>query len=204
MTSLPMKRGALIVFEALDRSGKSTQSRLLSQYLVKSKLYSFPNTATSSGAIINQNLSSLLPIPSQAMHLLFSANRWELQPLIINDIIKGNTVILDRYYHSGFEYSQANGLPKPWVCMADVGLPAPDHVFFMDINPTVTALRQDYGNQRHENINYQLEVQKHFYQLQQSNWTMLDANLPVDQLHEIIKNIFLRLQIPPIINVFAQ
>jgi len=197
------KRGSLIVFEGLDRSGKSTQSKLLHNFLVKSKLYAFPNNTVPTGNLINQYLANKLPALPQTMHLLFSANRWELQPVIISNLLQGNTVILDRYYHSGFAYSQAKAIPRPWIFMSDIGLTAPDHVFFMDIHPNIASQRQDYGKQIYENIPFQCEVQKHFYQLRESNWTILDATKPINELHEIIKNVVLKLQISPNLSVFA-
>ncbi len=197
------KRGALIVFEGLDRSGKSTQSKLLHNAIMNSSLHAFPNISSPIGSIINQYLLNGLPVLHQTMHLLFSANRWEYQPTIVNMINQGTTVILDRYYHSGFAYSQANKLPKPWIFMGDVGLPAPDHVFFMDIHPEVAAKRQAYGKQKYENIPFQFEVQKHFYSLQEANWTILDATIPINQLHDIIKNTFFQLKLTPNLNILT-
>lgn len=198
-----MPRGALVVFEGLDRSGKSTQANLLENYLPNSKLYAFPYTKTPCGAIINQYLNSYLQISAHSLHLLFSANRWELQTQIVNDLVQGQTVILDRYYHSGFVYSQANGLPRPWIYMADIGLPAPDHVFFMDIDPKIASTRRDYGKHKYENIQYQYEVQKNYYSYVQNNWSVLDATLPVEQLHGIIKKVCSNITLNPMIQVFT-
>lgn len=95
-------RGAFIVLEGLDRSGKTTQAKLLEEKLSQGgrrvKLMRFPgkggvctvttpivtiaNTlspdrSTPIGQMIDSYLKSQTPIEDHAIHLLFSANRWE-------------------------------------------------------------------------------------------------------------------------------
>jgi dTMP kinase len=54
------KRGKFICFEGLDRSGKTTQSKLLQQYFIETKeastLIAFPDRSTKIGQIIDQYL----------------------------------------------------------------------------------------------------------------------------------------------------
>ena len=74
-------RGALIVFEGLDRCGKTSQcSRLLSSlerlgHSVES--WRFPDRDTGVGQMISSYLSNQSQLDDHAIHLLFSANRWE-------------------------------------------------------------------------------------------------------------------------------
>ncbi len=70
-------RGALIVFEGLDRCGKTTQARMLAE-AVAAKQGRFPARDTPVGAIISEYLSSRRHLDDRAVHLLFAANRWEL------------------------------------------------------------------------------------------------------------------------------
>ena len=77
------ERGLLIVFEGLDRCGKSTQTRLLSEHLLAnnydSKLVQFPDRGTMLGGIISQYLKGSQELSDEVIHLLFAANRWEKQ-----------------------------------------------------------------------------------------------------------------------------
>lgn len=74
-------RGALVVLEGLDRSGKTSQcARLLS--FLKGKGYNaegwrFPDRATSVGQMISAYLANDSQLDDRTIHLLFSANRWE-------------------------------------------------------------------------------------------------------------------------------
>jgi dTMP kinase len=74
-------RGALVVLEGLDRSGKTSQcARLLS--FLKGKGYNaegwrFPDRATSVGQMISSYLANDSQLDDRTIHLLFSANRWE-------------------------------------------------------------------------------------------------------------------------------
>jgi len=74
-------RGLLIVFEGVDRSGKTTQSKQLVENLKKNNIpaihKSFPDRTTSTGTVINAYLQEKANQEDHAIHLLFSANRWE-------------------------------------------------------------------------------------------------------------------------------
>ena len=77
----PQPRGAFIVFEGADRAGKSTQCQMLVEHLqaagVAAELWRFPDRTTAIGKMINSYLTSQADIDDAAVHLLFSANRWE-------------------------------------------------------------------------------------------------------------------------------
>ena len=57
--------------------------------------------------MINSYLQSKTDINDNAIHLLFSANRWEMSQNITDTLNKGTTIIADRYAYSGVAYSVA-------------------------------------------------------------------------------------------------
>merc|ERR1719375_1511728 len=82
-------RGLFVVFEGLDRSGKSTQSRQLAKRLEELggvRWTSFPDRSLLSGALIDLYLRRKLEFPDEAIHMLFCANRWEAAPRILDEI----------------------------------------------------------------------------------------------------------------------
>ena len=110
MTSA-MKRGALIVFEGCDRSGKTTQVTRLVERLNKAGkpavMMRFPDRTTSIGSVINSYLGCKKELDDHVVHLLFSANRWEVERDIVSAIKSGTTICIDRYAFSGVAFSAA-------------------------------------------------------------------------------------------------
>lgn len=80
-------RGALIVLEGLDRSGKTSQSSRLLSYLEgvghSAELWRFPDRSTSVGQMIAGYLSNKSQLDDRTIHLLFIANRWEKRCLFV-------------------------------------------------------------------------------------------------------------------------
>jgi dTMP kinase len=74
-------RGAFIVLEGTDRSGKSTQCARLVAALqaagVDAAGWRFPDRTSGCGQMIDAYLRSQSELDDAAVHLLFSANRWE-------------------------------------------------------------------------------------------------------------------------------
>ena len=99
----------------------------------------FPDRTTPIGQMIDQYLKSQeYHLDDRAIHLLFSANRWEAAPKLQQTIEAGSTIICDRYAYSGVAFSSAKpdaNLSLEWCQAPDVGLPAPDVVIFLELQP---------------------------------------------------------------------
>jgi dTMP kinase len=142
-------RGAFIVFEGVDRCGKTTQTQRLVDKLPLSwdadaVRMCFPNRTTPTGKIINEYLSSSASsLDDHSIHLLFSANRWEAASSIANLLKEGTHIVCDRYAYSGVAFSASKMnhdcsksiLDLEWCKAPDRGLPAPDCVIFLDLSP---------------------------------------------------------------------
>jgi Thymidylate kinase len=104
-------RGAFILLEGIDRCGKTTQcTKLLNRLIsagIAATILRFPDRTTSTGLIINQYLQSGIQLDDHAIHLLFSANRWENSIKLQQYLVDGTTVICDRYAYSGVAFSSA-------------------------------------------------------------------------------------------------
>ncbi|KAH6881595.1 thymidylate kinase-domain-containing protein [Alternaria rosae] len=169
-----MARGKLIVFEGLDRAGKSTQCQMLVDDLqndgIKVRHMRFPDRTTPIGQMINSYLSGQSEQDDHVIHLLFSANRWEAVPSIQADLAAGTTIIVDRYYYSGCVYSAAKQNPSmslEWCRKPEVGLPRPDLCLFLDISAEGAAKRGGYGNEKYEKKEMQDRVRELFETMMQ-------------------------------------
>ena len=130
------QRGLFILLEGCDKSGKTTQVARLAHRLRNSPLcggngdveeWHFPRRDTDTGRVLDAYLRGELKLDTRAVHLLFSANRWESNEQLRQTLLDGTTVVMDRYAHSGVAYSRgAHKLPLEWCLASDRGLVAPD------------------------------------------------------------------------------
>ncbi|CAH7685969.1 thymidylate kinase [Phakopsora pachyrhizi] len=177
-------RGSFIVFEGLDRSGKSTQSKLLNQRLIESlkgpsRLIRFPDRLTPIGKIIDSYLCQRSELDDRVIHLLFSANRWE-KGMIRDCLERGENVICDRYAFSGLAFTLAklrmnhqklgtmeedeDGMLIRDLSTPDKSLPLPDLIIFIKMDRIETDLegREGFGEERYETLKIQREVKNQF------------------------------------------
>lgn len=126
----------------------------------------------------------------EAIHLLFSANRWLLKPQIEELLKSGTTVIVDRYSFSGITYTLSKDVPKEFACSPEVGLLRPDAVLFFDVDPEVAAQRGGFGDEVLEKSDFQAKVRNHMGMFKSNNyWKIVNANSAVDEVHGVVKEL---------------
>jgi dTMP kinase len=101
-TNTSTKRGVFILFEGVDRCGKTTQSQMLANYLNKdnastAELIRFPDRTTTIGQIIDSYLKSKNDLNDHSIHLLFSANRWERKKFIEESLAAGKSLVREKH-----------------------------------------------------------------------------------------------------------
>ncbi|KAJ5333836.1 Thymidylate kinase [Penicillium brevicompactum] len=196
-TQTPTKRGALIVVEGLDRAGKSSQCEMLRDSLSQQgnsvKYIRFPDRTTPIGKLIDSYLRGSSHQDDHSIHLLFSANRWEVAKSIEDDIASGTTVIVDRYSYSGVVYSAAKANPTlslEWAWQPEIGLPRPDVCLFLSISPEEAAKRGGFGAERYENEAMQTRVRELFRAIfeKQQDVAIIDAGKSIEEVASEIQD----------------
>ncbi|XP_066991359.2 thymidylate kinase [Anabrus simplex] len=182
-------RGALIVLEGCDRAGKSTQCKKLVAALtsrgILAESLTFPDRSTATGKLIDAYLCKKLDLTDQAIHLLFSANRWELEPTMKKQLNNGVTLIVDRYSFSGIAFSAAKkGMDIEWCSSAETGLPKPDLVLFLNLSPDVVKERGGFGEERYEISEFQEKVLSNYMKLLDKSWEIINADQDVESVHK--------------------
>lgn len=184
-----MNRGKLIVFEGLDKSGKTTQSNKLVSYLNSIKkssiILAFPQPLSPIGKIIRKTLANEISLDEKALYLLFAADRYTCIDTIKNNLDKGINVILDRYFYSGIAYGMAKGLEFEWCNTIESKLLTPDIVIFLDINPESASKRIDYGHDNLENITLQKRISDNYTKIA-DNFCVIDAELDKTEIFYMI------------------
>lgn len=163
--------------------------------------------------MINDYLQGQANQSDQAIHLLFSANRWEAVKNMLQLLESGTTVVVDRYSFSGAVYSAAKNnptMPLEWCWNPEIGLPQPDLVLFLDIATEDTAKRGGFGEERYEKHEMQDKVRtlyKHlFEQIPHLNVKTIDAGQPpkdvADQIWEAYETLIAKHPVAPTIQHF--
>ncbi len=184
------KKGAFIVFEGIDGSGKSTQIQLLSDRLRKEKIPFYATmepTDSPIGCLIHQVMTGRVKMDNKAVAALFAADRLDHLLNDVNGIIHkieaGTTVLMDRYYISSYAYQSVEA-PMDWVIQANgqsSALLRPSVNIFLDIDPD-TALER-IAKSRFEKELY--EEKKRLVQVRQ-NYMEAFAKLERDERTAVI------------------
>ncbi len=142
----------LLTFEGIDGSGKSTQARLLDEYLQKNGhetlLVREPGGTELSERVRSILLDSRLNVHPMAELLLFSAARTQLVAERIRPALdKGRIVLCDRFYDSTTAYQGAGrGVADPaWLQSfhrrVTDGL-VPDRTYLVNLDPETARDRR--------------------------------------------------------------
>lgn len=175
-------RGLLIAFEGLDQSGKQTQAEGLRDRLTalgrRTRLLSFPVYDTPIGGEIGRALQGDRDYGADVMQLLYVANRYEMKPLIEQELAQGGILICDRYVASSVAYGESQGLDGAWLVDVQRRLPTPSATVLLDIAPEVSAQRKAAGRDLFERDLALLARVRDSYLRQAAahDWVRLDAN----------------------------
>ena len=136
--------GKFIVFEGIDGSGKSTQSRLLAEWIEKNGQQVYHTCEPSEGRVgklLRQVLRKEIKADEHTIAALFLADRLDHlnnpETGILSKLAQGIHVISDRYYYSSYAYHSMY-MSMDWVISANsicAEILRPDVVFYLDLTP---------------------------------------------------------------------
>jgi dTMP kinase len=192
-------KGKLIIIEGLDKSGKTTQSKLLFNFYEKVysgqvRLMNFPDYSTRIGSEIKLFLQGKVEYPNEVKHILLSANRWEKKFEIERLREQNRIIILNRYYQSNLAYGLANGLNFEWLVNLDNGLPKEDIVIILDIDPIISykrGMENDFILDKFERDKIFLKkARKNYLDLAKKfKWHVINSESDTNTIFEKILNI---------------
>jgi dTMP kinase len=214
-----MKKGLFITFEGLEGCGKTTQAKMLYNYLIKEG-FSPVYTKEPGGTKIGQKIREILldqknyNMDYLAEMLLFLASRAENVRLIILPALeRGKIVISDRFYDSTTAYQgYGRGLDLKVIKYLNnfvIGNNFPNLTFFLDIEP-YEGLRRSTSFSNSQEIRFEEEfinkkmiegklflerVRDGYYQLfkeETERIKIIDANRSKEKIHQEIVEIVKR------------
>ncbi len=149
--------GKLIIFEGLDGSGKGTQAALLAQTLAAQRRdlrkITFPNYASDSSALVRMYLSGQFgsrpdDVNAYAASAFYSVDRYAGYKSDWGSYYdRGGLLLSDRYTTSNAVHQCSKLPPEQWDAFLDwlfdfeykkIGIPAPDAVVYLAVDPAVS------------------------------------------------------------------
>ncbi len=178
-----MKKSYFITFEGIEGAGKSTQAKMLYQYLKERKIESIL-TREPGGTDLGRKIREILLTPTQEIFppnaelMLYEADRnIHVHNVIKPNLKEGITVICDRFIDSTLAYQgYARGLDikliKELNNIATEGL-MPDITFLIDI-PVEEGLKRikkerEIDRIEQENINFHKRLREGFLKIAEEN-----------------------------------
>jgi dTMP kinase len=208
-----MKKGLFITFEGLDGSGKTTQIKLLNDYL-KRRGFDVVLTIEPGGTEIGRKIRKILlvkenlDISHKTETFLFLASRAELtSKVIVPALNEGRIVICDRFFDSTLVYQGiARGLGVKEIL--DMSLWAtggivPDVTFLLSIKAVRGDKRIDRANRKKDRIemeenDFKEKIYRGYLDIARKNrerFVVIDGEKSIGSIFEEIKdNVCMRLE----------
>lgn len=195
-------KGVFITFEGVEGSGKSSQIRLLEQYLHEQGIDCFV-TREPGGPPISEAIRKLLldvnnaEMVAETELLLYLASRAQhTAQWIIPALEQGKIVICDRYTDSSLAYQgggrklSANVI-NTLTSFATRNL-KPDITFLLDVDVEIGQKRirnRKLDRLEEESLNFHKQVRQEYLKLakrHQDRYIIIDGSLGVKEIHELI------------------
>ena len=191
------KRGAFIVIEGLDGSGKTTQAKLLTAKLSRSHnaVYTAEPSHGKIGTFIrNRCLYSEKRLSSTTEALLFAADRIEHVENEIKPALSGSKlVICDRYVYSSLAYQGSADLSVDWIADINKHALKPDLAIFIDVAPEKVLQRLNRRKSVMETLETQQKVRDVYMQfVAKGDLTRINGDMTFDQVGKELENIVLK------------
>jgi dTMP kinase len=204
-----------IVFEGVEGSGKTLQSRMMSDRLREKGYGVFLTKEPGGDDSICRDIRTLLLNPDyknkmsyKAELLLFEADRAQhADHVIIPELEKGNIVICDRFDAATYAYqvcARKVCLAKEFEALNDFakGKISPDFTIWCDLDPAIGLKRNVAAGKKDrfelEDIEFHKKVragyEKYFSALPKEKYAKIDASKSIEEIHQeilkILKNKF--------------
>lgn len=197
--------GLFLTFEGGDGSGKSTQSALLTEWLVaqgRTVVHSREPGGTDFGLEVRELvLHRRGHIAARAEALLYAADRAHNIATVVRPALeRGDIVIQDRYLDSSVAYQGAGRVLDP-AEVRDLSLWATEHLLpdltvLLDLDEATGRVRLDESRTRYDRLEaeaaeFHARVRAGYLALaaaEPERFLLLDATLPVDELAQRIRD----------------
>ncbi|MFH1127303.1 MAG: dTMP kinase [archaeon] len=188
-----------IVIEGMDGSGKTTQSKLLVEFLKKNRFKVYHNiepSGTEIGRFIQKMIKSKTHRP-ETIALAFALDRMVSYDESLKFAKeKYDYIVSDRSYISSLAYQPLQGCKYDWVKELNRFVEKPDIVFILDIPLEEFTKRRGKTDVIFENEEFQKKLRRSYLALKEElplDIVILDGTKPKYELHERIRELVVKL-----------
>ncbi len=189
--------GFLIVFEGIDGSGKTTQSKMLENVLRLSNvdcIWTFEPTRGEYGQKLRESFTSKRLSPDDELELFVKDRQEHCDKLIAPSLKEGKIVICDRYFMSNMAYQGARGISVEEILKMNSFAPKPDLWFYIETPIDICIkriLERSKKTNNFEKKEYLEKVDNIFKNLNVDGKRIIDNNRSIiDVQQEIIDEVF--------------
>ena len=190
-------KGAFIVLEGGDGSGKTTQTRSLHTAL-SHKGYKVHSTAEPSrstvGRLIRRRILHGKKASPEVEALLFAADRFlHLESEILPALADGKIVVCDRYMYASLAYQGAQGLDSQWLREINRFAVKPDLALYLDVPAEVGMSRIKRKKSVLERLELQRRVRDEYLRLVQAGeLALVDSSQTFAKVSQNILDLVIR------------
>ncbi len=206
-----MKKSLFITFEGIEGCGKSTQAKMLKEYLIEQG-EKVLLTREPGGPKISEDIRDILldtdnheMLPETEMLLYMASRSQHTGEWIVPALKRGTFVISDRYYDSSIAYQGAarkidRNIIDIITKYATFGL-IPDLTYLIDM-PAEIGLsrisRTDADRLERESLEFHEKVRNSFLEIaeiEKERYIVVDGCKSIDEIHKFIIEKFMNFQI---------
>lgn len=192
------RMGRLIAFYGINNLGKSTQARMLVDRLKSEKieadylkfpLYDFEPT----GPVLNGYLRGGNPhgLTPNEFQLVMTMNRLHYDRFLAERLAAGAIVVAEDYRGTGLAWGMATGANTELLKKLNSTLCYEDLVFLLDGRQFTDAREAGHVHETDDDLMSRAR-EAHKRLAMSEGWTVLDANEPIETIHERVWDIVMR------------
>jgi dTMP kinase len=205
LSTYPNDRGLLIAFEGIDGSGKSTQVRLLGEFLAKRGI-AYTVSKWNSAAYISDLIGELKGARKLSPSLFFLLHAADMMARYENEILpalcRNEIVLCDRYYYTGLVRDAIRGIDPKLNTELYARLRKPDVLFYCKSGSQVAVSRLDrdrlgfyntgmdvggFGHDKQESaVGYEKEMDRLYQEFMPEDTITLDATLKISTVQNAV------------------
>ncbi len=187
-----MTQGKFIVLYGINNIGKTTQAKKLKEHFEKegtpAEYIKFPfYDLLPTGPMINEYLREGNPyqLTAREFQLLGVINKTQCQTFLQQKLISEMTIISEDYTGTSIAWGIGAGVDQKFLEYVHQHLITPDMAFLLDGNRFLNSVEQNHAHEKDEALinqvrNIHLDLAKQYL------WHVIDANQPIEKVHEKI------------------